>query len=53
MTPVLRRLGIDVGEPEILELHGLAIADAVAAYQTPRSSERVTVMPLVETDALA
>jgi hypothetical protein len=48
MKPALKALGIDMGVPEILDLQGVAIADAVTAYQMPRS-----VTPLVESDALA
>ena len=48
MKPALKALGIDMGEPEILELQGVAIADTVATYQMPRS-----VKPLIESDALA
>jgi hypothetical protein len=48
MKPALKALGIDMGEPEILDLQGVAIADAVMTYQMPR-----TVTPLVESDARA
>jgi hypothetical protein len=36
MEPVLNALGIDMGHPKIIELHGLAIAEEIAAYQVPR-----------------
>ena len=52
MAPVLRQLGLDIGKPEIVELHGMAMADATPETLVPRSSDHATLI-LLESDALA
>ena len=51
--PVLKSLGIEVGEPEVLELHNLAIGAEVAPYQLAAAVPRPKVTRVLESDALA
>jgi len=54
MKPVLRDVDVDMGEPQIIELDGLAIAQNVQAYQLPRAAPRTIARARVlESDARA